>query len=121
MASLLARSGVCSQARTLIGWRRRPTELDPTDASSSQGRPLPLPRRAVRGWLRADGPYPPDLAAVERVLAVARGEVLGTEVAPNDAGPQDGRASATEPILNGAVPILNDAAPILNQAGSVAS
>ena len=41
-----------------------------------------LARRAVRSWLRGDGPYPPDLAAVERVLAVARGEVLGTEVAP---------------------------------------
>ena len=57
-------------------------DLDPTDAAEIAGAPAPVARRAVRGWLRGDGPYPPDLAAVERVLAVARGEVLGTEVAP---------------------------------------
>ncbi len=37
--------------------------------------PAPLARRAVRRWLRAgDEQHPPDAAAVERVLAVARGE-----------------------------------------------
>ena len=43
-------------------------------------------RRAVRGWLREAGPggaerYPPDAAAVERVLAVARGDAVACELA----------------------------------------
>jgi tRNA(Ile)-lysidine synthase len=57
-------------------------KVDPTDAALLRDAPPPLSRRAVRSWLRGDGPYPPDLAAVERVLAVARGEAIGTEVAP---------------------------------------
>jgi tRNA(Ile)-lysidine synthase len=60
----------------------RAADLDPTDAASIASAPPAVARRAIRSWLRGDGPYPPDLAAVERVLAVARGEVLGTEVAP---------------------------------------
>lgn len=52
--------------------------LDPTDAKALAVAPLPLARRAVRRWL-AD-PLPPDLATVDRVLAVARGEVPGCEV-----------------------------------------
>ena len=39
--------------------------------------PVALARRAVRCWL---GPPPPELAAVERVLAVARREARATEV-----------------------------------------
>jgi tRNA(Ile)-lysidine synthase len=62
--------------------RAQAAGLDPTDAAQIAAAPAPVARRAVRGWLMGDGPYPPDLAAVERVLAVARGEVLGTEVAP---------------------------------------
>lgn len=56
--------------------------LDPTDARSLSAAPLPLARAAVRAWLRptADG-QPPGAAAVERVLAVARGEAVATEVA----------------------------------------
>jgi tRNA(Ile)-lysidine synthase len=56
--------------------------IDPTDAKAVAAAPVPLATRALRRWLRADGPYPPDLAALERVLAVARGEVPGTEIAP---------------------------------------
>ncbi|MGE0877817.1 MAG: tRNA lysidine(34) synthetase TilS [Acidimicrobiia bacterium] len=52
--------------------------LDPTDAKALAGAPVALARRAVRRWL-AD-PYPPDADAVERVLAVARGDVIATEV-----------------------------------------
>lgn len=55
-------------------------ELDPTDARALASSPLPLARRALRRWLTVDG-YPPDAAAVERVLAVARGERRATEVA----------------------------------------
>lgn len=58
-------------------------QLDPSDARALAAAPLPLARRAVRRWLRAlDGShYPPDSAAVERVLAVARGDVLACQVA----------------------------------------
>jgi tRNA(Ile)-lysidine synthase len=52
--------------------------LDPTDARALTAAPVALARRAVRRWL-TDG-YPPDAAAVERVLAVARGDVVACEI-----------------------------------------
>jgi len=52
--------------------------IDPTDARALAAAPAPLARRAVRAWLRDD--HPPPAAAVERVLAVARGEAVATEV-----------------------------------------
>jgi tRNA(Ile)-lysidine synthase len=58
-------------------------EIEPTDAKAVAKAPEPLARRALREWIRAEGPYPPDLAGVERVLAVARGEVLAAQVAPS--------------------------------------
>jgi tRNA(Ile)-lysidine synthase len=57
-------------------------ELDPTDARRLSAAPVALARRAVRRWLTdgtTDG-YPPDVAAVERVLAVARGDQLACEL-----------------------------------------
>lgn len=56
---------------------------DPTDAAALRAAPEPLARRAVRRWLRQatdDEAHPPSLAAVERVLAVARGEAVATDV-----------------------------------------
>lgn len=56
--------------------------IDPTDARALRDTPEAVARRAVRRWLRpALGGYPPDGAAVERVLAVARGDVRAAEVA----------------------------------------
>jgi tRNA(Ile)-lysidine synthase len=60
--------------------------LDPTAAASLAAAPVALARRAVRSWLRRAGPggaeqHPPDAAAVERVLAVARGDAVACEVA----------------------------------------
>jgi tRNA(Ile)-lysidine synthase len=58
--------------------------VDPTDARELAAAPAVLARRAVRRWLRAevggDEQHPPDRASVERVLAVARGDVRATEV-----------------------------------------
>jgi tRNA(Ile)-lysidine synthase len=54
-------------------------QLDPTDAKQIAAAPVALGRRAIRAWLTLD--HPPDLASVERVLAVARGEVDACEVA----------------------------------------
>ena len=52
--------------------------IDPTDARALAAAPAPLARRAIRSWLR--GEHPPPAAAVERVLAVARGEATATDV-----------------------------------------
>jgi tRNA(Ile)-lysidine synthase len=55
---------------------------DPSDARTLRQAPLPLARRAVRQWLRQLGqPYPPSMAEVSRVLQVANGEIVGTELA----------------------------------------
>lgn len=54
--------------------------IDPTDARALRMSALPLARRAIRRWLTRDG-YPPDAAAVTRVLAVADGSAIACEVA----------------------------------------
>jgi tRNA(Ile)-lysidine synthase len=54
--------------------------IDPTDARALTRAPLALARRAVRTWLRGDGPYWPTADAVERVLEVAHGGVRACEV-----------------------------------------
>ena len=56
---------------------------DPTAARAVATAPTALARRALRSWLREhtdDERHPPEAAAVERVLAVARGEAVGTDV-----------------------------------------
>jgi|CXWL01.1.fsa_nt_gi tRNA(Ile)-lysidine synthase len=53
-------------------------EVDPTDARSLAAAPIALARRAVRRWLSKD--HRPDAATVERVLAVARGEAVATDI-----------------------------------------
>lgn len=55
--------------------------IDPTDALALAAAPAPLARRAIRRWL--SDPYPPDLATIERVLLVAKGEVLACDVGEN--------------------------------------
>jgi tRNA(Ile)-lysidine synthase len=52
--------------------------VDPTDARALAAAPVALARRAVRDWL--SGEHPPDRAAVERVLAVARGDAISCDV-----------------------------------------
>ena len=53
--------------------------VDPTDARELVAVPVPVARRALRRWLTESG-YPPDAAAIERVLAVARGEAVACEL-----------------------------------------
>ena len=56
--------------------------LDPTDALALVAAPRPLARAALRAWLRsAGGGHPPSAAAVDRVLAVAAGDHVATEIA----------------------------------------
>jgi tRNA(Ile)-lysidine synthase len=54
--------------------------VDPVDAKALAAAPDVVARRALRAWLTGDGPYPPSLDAVERVLEVARGERKATEI-----------------------------------------
>lgn len=54
--------------------------VDPEDARALSSAPEAVARRSVRAWLSGEGPYPPPLDAVDRVLAVARHERLATEV-----------------------------------------
>jgi tRNA(Ile)-lysidine synthase len=57
--------------------------LDVTDAAALAAAPPALAHRALRAWLRATDPdeaHPPEAAAVGRVLAVARGDAVGTDV-----------------------------------------
>lgn len=57
--------------------------VDPTSATSLSEAPLAIARRAVRSWLVGssvgDG-HPPSLAVVDRVLAVARGEMARADL-----------------------------------------
>lgn len=55
--------------------------IDPTDAAALAAAPAPLARRAIRLWLA--NPYPPDLATIERVLSVARGDTLACDIGEN--------------------------------------
>ncbi len=59
------------------------TGLDPTDAVAVAAAPVAVARRTIRQWLRAFDAecHPPDAAAVDRVLAVARGEARAAQVA----------------------------------------
>jgi tRNA(Ile)-lysidine synthase len=60
-----------------------PGDLDMEDAKALAKMPRPVARRVVRSWLRDAGGeerHPPDAAAVERVLRVARGEAVGCDV-----------------------------------------
>lgn len=53
------------------------SEIDATDAAAVAAAPVALARRAVRRLLTGD--HPPDGAAVERVLSVARGDATACE------------------------------------------
>jgi tRNA(Ile)-lysidine synthase len=54
--------------------------VDPECAASLAAAPVSVGRRSVREWLAGEGPYPPPLDAVDRVLEVARKQRRATEV-----------------------------------------
>jgi tRNA(Ile)-lysidine synthase len=80
---LLARqAGVLRDEAALLDTLAEKGAPDPQDARVVAGLSRPLARRAVRRWLRdtGSGEHPPSLAEVERVLAVADGKAVGTEI-----------------------------------------
>jgi hypoxanthine phosphoribosyltransferase len=85
---------------------------DPTAARALAAAPTPLARRAVRRWLRAptdagDGragdDHPPSLAEVDRVLAVASGHAVATELAGGRRVRRSGGRLAVTGALSGKV------------------
>ena len=72
---LTRQAGVAAQESDLLD--ELAATIDPGDARTLAAAPPALARRAIRRWLTLD--HPPDLATVERVLSVARGEVVATE------------------------------------------
>jgi len=84
---LLARqAGVLRDEAALLNALAASMAPDPRDARAVAGLPLPLARRTVRHWLRSEGgadgtAYPPSMAEVERVLHVASGGAVATEIA----------------------------------------
>jgi tRNA(Ile)-lysidine synthase len=81
--------------------------LDPTDAASLAAAPPAVARVAVREWLKGCDRerHPPDGAAVERVLAVARLDVRATEVGDGwRVARTDGRLRLERSVRSGAEP-----------------
>lgn len=76
--------------------------VDPADARALADAPEPVGRRAVRSWLRGDAEHPPSLAAVERVLDVARGRARATEL---PGGARVSRSGGRLSMSSGAVPV----------------
>ena len=58
------------------------SQHEPDDAGAVAALPRALARRVIRRWLAA--PAPPSVATVERVLAVARGDVRAAELPGGD-------------------------------------
>ena len=98
---------------------------DPSDARAVARSPRPVARRAVRTWLRtqtrspsqsaAHVAHPPSLAEVDRVLDVATGKALGTELS---GGRQVRRTKGRLRVVPGPSGNLNPVTPVIDEAGS---
>lgn len=101
-SELLDRMGddVIERASTGADGSGEPAPTDPTDPTGIDARviaaaPLAIARRAIRRWL---GAPPPSADEVERVLAIARHEIVGTQLAGGRrVARRGGRISITTP------------------------
>ena len=114
---LLARlADLAAQDAAFLEELSQGTVPDPAHAESLAAAPAPLGARAVRRWLRAEGAtapttgrrartgthYPPTLADVRRVLEVARGAAVATEIGGGwRVRRSGGRLSAEPPAPSG--------------------
>ncbi len=114
LVPLLARqAGVLRDEAALLDTLAAEAAPDPQDSRQVASLPLPLARRAIRQWLRASGSgeYPPSLAEVERVLAVADGSAVATEIsAGRRVGRSGGRLSVTGGRSDNVTPVTLDEA-----------
>jgi tRNA(Ile)-lysidine synthase len=94
--------------------------VDPADARAVAAAPEPVARRALRAWLAGEAPHPPSAAEVERVLDVARGGRLATEVASGARVTRSsGRLTREEPGGGSGGGSGGPAAPVPDRAGTV--
>jgi tRNA(Ile)-lysidine synthase len=84
---LARQAGVLRDEVALLNALTRQAAPDPQDARAVAALPDALARRSVRQWLQGEGggaagerSYPPSLAEVERVLDVAAGRAVATEL-----------------------------------------
>ena len=81
VAPVIARgAGIMGGIRDLLD--ELAAAIDPTDAKAVAEAPEPLAQMALRRWIQREtaAEHPPDAAAVERVMAVARNAARSTEV-----------------------------------------
>jgi tRNA(Ile)-lysidine synthase len=99
VSAVLARqAAVLADEADLLDAMAESAVPDPADAPVLAAAPVALARRAVRRLLWDGQAYPPDAAAVERVLAVARGEAAACEVAPGRRVRRSGGRLYVEPV-----------------------
>jgi hypoxanthine phosphoribosyltransferase len=139
---LLARqAGVLRDEATLLDALALEASPDPQDARAVAALPRPLARRSVRQWLRASASdsgssgHPPSMAEVERVLSVAGGDAVATELSGGRRVRRSaGRLSVSASGSDSVTPVTLDAAgagvpnwakpqvgPVLVDAGRVAT
>jgi tRNA(Ile)-lysidine synthase len=113
---LLARqAGVLRDEASFLNALAVEAAPDPLDARAVARLPVALARRAVRQWLQGapdEGPgYPPSLAEVERVLAVAGGAAVGTEISGGRRVRRRGQRLSLESVGSDSVsPVIRDEA-----------
>ena len=102
VAAVLARqAGLLREEAALLD--ELAAAIDPTDAAALAAGPAPLARRALRRWLWTGCEHPPSAAAVERVLAVARGDARAAEVDGGRRVARTGRRLRLETTARGPV------------------
>ena len=116
---LLARqASVLRDEVALLDELARAAAPDPRDARVLAALPVPLARRSVRNWLQATGDapaggrgYPPSAAEVARVMEVAAGRVVATEISGGRRVHRRGGRLSVRPRPSGSVrPVIPDEA-----------
>jgi tRNA(Ile)-lysidine synthase len=113
---LLARqAGLLRDEVALLDALAREAAPDPTDARTVAALPLPLARRSLRQWLRASDPsdHPPSAAEVARVLSVAEGRAVATELSGGRRVRRSGGRLAVDGGASGSVtPVTEEEADV---------
>jgi hypoxanthine phosphoribosyltransferase len=116
---LLARqAGVLRDEVELLDALAAGTLPDPADARTVARTPRPVARRALRSWLRSESgsgsAHPPSLAEVDRVLDVAAGRAVGTELS---GGRQVRRSKGRLRVVPSTSGNLTPVTPVTDEAG----
>jgi tRNA(Ile)-lysidine synthase len=115
---LARQAGVLRDEVALLNGMAREAAPDPESARALAALPVALARRAVRQWLQSTGAsceggraYPPSSAEVERVMAVASGRAVATELAGGRrVARRGGRLSVERRASDSVTPVISDEA-----------